>query len=69
LSATAWFGFSLFAFRLHPGYDFVLQAVPVGVFAFALASAVCFWFASVAPVRGNALNLSLKELVNEACPL
>jgi hypothetical protein len=32
---------------------FAARALLVGVLVFVLASAFCFWFASVAPVRGG----------------
>jgi hypothetical protein len=39
--------------RWHPRFAFVLQALPFGVLAFALASAICLRASSVAPVRGG----------------
>jgi hypothetical protein len=39
--------------RWHVRYAFVLQALPVGVLAFSLASALCLRASSVAPVRGG----------------
>jgi hypothetical protein len=51
LSATA--GWFASGFRWHPRIAFVLQALPFGVFAFALASALCLRASSVAPVRGG----------------
>jgi len=39
--------------RGHPRFAFAARASPGGVFVFALASAFCCWFASVAPVRGG----------------
>jgi hypothetical protein len=39
--------------RWHPRFVIVLQALPFGVLAFALASAICLRASSVAPVRGG----------------
>ncbi|EUC15461.1 hypothetical protein PMI06_005807 [Burkholderia sp. BT03] len=39
--------------RRHPRIAFVLQALPFGVLAFALASALCLRASGVAPVRGG----------------
>ena len=39
--------------RWYPRYAFVLQVLPFGVLAFALASALCLRASSVAPVRGG----------------
>jgi hypothetical protein len=39
--------------RWHPRFVFVLQALLVGVLAFALASAIRLRASSVAPVRGG----------------
>jgi hypothetical protein len=40
-------------FRWHPGFAFILLALPFGVLGLALAFAFCYGFASVAPVRGG----------------
>src|ERR1700750_1957935 len=52
LGGLVWFGLVCFCGRGY-GLAFAVRALPVGVFAFALASALCLGASSVAPVRGG----------------